>query len=695
MTEFYNPYNFIPFNVDECKGKIEPSKEALIQNDISHQQIYHKKLTGKINYTLKSLTSIALGNQHKVEGGLTYILPYFNNGNAAIAGNSIRGMTGSLAEIISQSPPRVLANQLMSVRQKMQAYDLAYGVVLPSPDPNNSQELSIQPLGLANIILEKGTKKKIPKKWSEIFVDQQNQPLPLKDILAIRLSDKKARQSKYTKNNMGEWVCSNLARVSLVEDTMFSNKTLGDIIENVPSKTDWLEPVMTGGRNRKKHTNDRLLRREDTHSEKVDAIVRTSDAGKGESIAFITQGALNKSPKLNIPNSTIALYRENFKTSTPSDNASSKLTDKQIDEQLLGQIIVFDIDTNNAIKEIKPSVVWRETLKNSVHDFLNQESIPYQGQRKLSPVEQMFGFITKDKTKKEIGSKKPLAAYASRLKFSDAVCNNQVEQYQNEANNFAEDYFVMPLMSSPKLPCPTMYFHNKNNTWQSKQWVNADQSNLNGRKVYLRHMEPNITLEKYNPASKVNYNNRSLIKLIPPNETFSGTIEFENLSTVELELLVASLQPTNTFIHQLGHAKAFGYGQMALEQATISLVDTEKAYQVKQLFQPNYEYSFCLKSEFNTWLTEQNNKTHVKNESLIHQHSLLLLGKLGSYNAEWGGWEITYPSAKNSKNETLGFQWFVHNEVGNKTTGRENNKRQQTLSRLELSGILPLKRNDL
>jgi hypothetical protein len=135
MTEFYNPYNFIPFNVDECKGKIEPSKEALIQNDISHQQIYHKKLTGKINYTLKSLTSIALGNQHKVEGGLTYILPYFNNGNAAIAGNSIRGMTGSLAEIISQSPPRVLANQLMSVRQKMQAYDLAYGVVLPSPDP--------------------------------------------------------------------------------------------------------------------------------------------------------------------------------------------------------------------------------------------------------------------------------------------------------------------------------------------------------------------------------------------------------------------------------------------------------------------------------------------------------------------------------------------------------------------------------
>jgi hypothetical protein len=191
--------------------------------------------------------------------------------------------------------------------------------------------------------------------------------------------------------------------------------------------------------------------------------------------------------------------------------------------------------------------------------------------------------------------------------------------------------------------------------------VNADQSNLNGRKVYLRHMEPNITLEKYNPASKVNYNNRSLIKLIPPNETFSGTIEFENLSTVELELLV----------------------------------DTEKAYQVKQLFQPNYEYSFCLKSEFNTWLTEQNNKTHVKNESLIHQHSLLLLGKLGSYNAEWGGWEITYPSAKNSKNETLGFQWFVHNEVGNKTTGRENNKRQQTLSRLELSGILPLKRNDL
>ncbi len=693
MHEFRNPYNFIAFDVEQCKGKIEASKAALNQHEIGHDQWHSHKFTGKINFTLDTLTHLALGNQHKESNGLTYILPYFNKGRAAIPGNSVRGMVSSLAEIISQSPPRVLADQLMSVRQKSIAYDVAYGVVVT----NERNQLVIQPLGLADLTLPKGPAKKLPTKWQQVFVNKNKQPLPLSNILAIRLAKgDKSHQALFKKNTNNEWRCQQFQQTSIDHDPMFADKYLGDTLAQVPNKTPWLEPVMAKKKHIKKHIADRLLRRAEQGSHTIQTIVRTS--AKGNNIAFDAQGAAAQSPVLPISDDVFQKYQQNFITSNEAQSKAHKTNSAAIKQQLLGNIVLFDINSNSQVTEIKPSVLWRETLAHSVHQFLTPEARPFQGQRQLSPVEQMFGFIDKDNTNEET-----LRAYASRLKFSDLVCNTAFASYQQDQGDEKSHYYVMPLMDKPKLPCPTMYFHNKHNTWQNKQAINPEHSEPNGRKVYLRHMRPDIQPEKFSPFKQAEYSNRSLIKLIAPLPTaqFSGSIEFENFTLAELELLVRALHPSSQFIHQLGYGKPFGYGQMRVSASTLTVDKPEQDYQLNALFSPKPRQTMCLQKDFNAWLGQQQSQqqSHHQptNKSLIHEHSLALLSTLGSYNEAWGDWQITYPKAKKfgGENTETGFQWFVHNEFGNKTRGRNGNKKYQTLSRLTLEGIEPLKRNDL
>jgi len=120
MTEFYNPYNFIPVT-----GKINgtPTPKMAYQDVISNQNVRCRHdvwakdtLSGRIVCRLTLETPTVVGaEQTGPENGPKTVIPYRRNGNPAIPGNSIRGMIGSIVETISQSALRVLEDKPLKV----------------------------------------------------------------------------------------------------------------------------------------------------------------------------------------------------------------------------------------------------------------------------------------------------------------------------------------------------------------------------------------------------------------------------------------------------------------------------------------------------------------------------------------------------------------------------------------------------
>ena len=121
MTEFYNPYNFIPVT-----GKINgrPTHKMNYdetirtdQNKRCRHDVWSKDtLSGRIVCRLSLETPTIIGAQQTgPENGPKTVLPYERNGQPAIPGNSIRGMIGSVVETLSQSALRVLEDKPLKV----------------------------------------------------------------------------------------------------------------------------------------------------------------------------------------------------------------------------------------------------------------------------------------------------------------------------------------------------------------------------------------------------------------------------------------------------------------------------------------------------------------------------------------------------------------------------------------------------
>ncbi len=115
-TKFYNPYQFIAVDTDDCKHQVDfENPDNLKKDDNFARHDYWRKdgKSGHIRCTFKTLSPLVVGGkqtagskERKTEGRVE---PYRNRqGQVAIPGNSLRGMTSSIAEIISCSAMRVM-----------------------------------------------------------------------------------------------------------------------------------------------------------------------------------------------------------------------------------------------------------------------------------------------------------------------------------------------------------------------------------------------------------------------------------------------------------------------------------------------------------------------------------------------------------------------------------------------------------
>ena len=189
-------------------------------------------------------------------------------------------------------------------------------------------------------------------------------------------------------------------------------------------------------------------------------------------------------------------------------------------------------------------------------------------------------------------------------------------------------------------------------------------------------------------------------QFIKENQTFEFTIEFENLSSSELSLLVASLQPEVfdpeplNFTHRIGLGKSLGLGMVNLNIKSLKLTDAKKRYSLESVkaslldesadcpqFHSVYNHSGQYNDEDKeSGISQQktnfyplNNMVNLKNSDselpfyfnseLIDEESRLILIKLGSVDCLKEGVPVSYPL---SQSQTVGgdegFKWFVNND---------------------------------
>lgn len=262
----------------------------------------------------------------------------------------------------------------------------------------------------------------------------------------------------------------------------------------------------------------------------------------------------------------------------------------------------FDINAKGEVTELALSSIWRGRVEDSegratrVHAFFRHfgaDVLPLLAtdkQRSLTLTDLLMGFVeevpkeAEDKAKKEEKPPIEALALASRLRFHDAL---PVEPGDSD---LLDNEVRLKILSSPKLPCPSLYFQGDGGQarYIAKTDLAVSQHRPNGRKWYLhgRHEGNGKPWETGQPGESRDQKNR--VKPIKAGKDFYFHVDFDNLSDVELGVLLYALEPNEGFHHKIGLGRPLGLGSVKLEVLGYFRVNREKRYSLEGLRSGRY-----------------------------------------------------------------------------------------------------------
>jgi CRISPR-associated protein (TIGR03986 family) len=663
MSEvFYNPYQFIPVDTRKTKQLTQwsPPKDqsAPLAHEankwVRHDYWHSEGLSGRIVCRLITLSPTVVGGQQdqrkqdtptKIPTTVHSYKHPSSSEQIAIPANSLRGLVGSVAEVLSQSSLRVLT----------QPEDGAYSVRKPadSTDDENSKNV-LKNIGI--FLIREGKFKLYPlgtsddyKSVGDYLNDDKNQKCC--DSLKRRLpnaecpSKHRERKVKEYRNYIKDRNCYYYA----------PNKSL--------STYNGLKGVFyIRGR------NDELCKRSET---------------------FIPwDGVIQADQLLDIPETVVKRFETILRVvadtiKKDAERAKAKVqmlpvgyADRQMDNQKRGwekqahetafKPLVLDGDLmyhraeHGEVVELSYSSIWRKAVAGDLFSAFarnsGENSLPWNKNRQaLTPAEALFG-VVEDQPDKQQGGRH----LASRVRFTDALPTQSVP---------LGEPIVLKILNSPKPPSPTMYFSGQG--YVSKTVLDLNRNAPNGRKHYLPHPDSLSTkpVDHWQTENVTdNANMKVKVQPIPPQTTFEFTIHFENLSPEELGLMLKALQPCNDstqFVHRLGLGKPLGLGHVFIEPR-LELIERSQRYQFEYWQQARYNAKP---------VSDYHNEGLIVREAL--QHFLQL-----SNPKMIGTTPVCYPYVTDYKGhqqdayeETEGFQWFVRNE----STGKSERLNRQAI----------------
>lgn len=370
-----------------------------------------------------------------------------------------------------------------------------------------------------------------------------------------------------------------------------------------------------------------------------------------------------------------------------------------------GDIVYFrpeQVAGKSVITEVSFSSIWRGRVEHegrgadtrAFFAALSSDLLPlHPGRGQLTLAEQLFGTVEVRDKQQQAEIKDPAFSLASRLRISHGLLSESrpegaYQPYQEWLPDSLCQFIKesgkpdLPLknLASPKPPSPALYFTEKTPDEETgpkavrKHELSPSKHLPLGRKFYLRRQPgklrgSQIFIDPDNLFEQgIAKQHQSVHQFVRPGTEFEFHLQFDNLSALELGLLLYVIQPTAEFRHQIGHGKPLGLGQMQLLVSDLQLVARQARYLTDELTSERSHSAHAevgtLISGFRAWASK-NKLTEV----------LSALELLGTPPAD--DLPIHYPQALEtdpdryqsqpikrgtSAFEKEQFRWFVQNE---------------------------------
>ena len=563
MSErFYNPYQFIPVdtrktkqltafrsksqssknqakgNVDEDVGLDRPSNQF-----VRHDYWHKAGCSGRIRCHVTSMSPLVVGAEQTLgvkadnqPGEVTlYQIPDTTNPEGAngkqyaIPGNSLRGMIGSVTEVISQSSLRVL-------------HSLGEG------DYSIRKPVS-QPLKKLGLLLKEGDRffilplADLRQEWSFEKVSYRN------DSALINSND------TYQHEHNSDLVAHKGQKGVLYirgKVTSESNKENEYFIpwKGVPDSKLYLDVPETVV-----HSLDRVLK------SRFEDYKKSNKGGNDTECKLWPKGYFNA-------------------TRMPENGDEDSLI------VLSGDILYYGVKSGE-VTELSYSAIWRKVVKGDVFQsfkkFAGDNALPWNADRTdLTPAEALFG-VVEENPNKLAGARN----LASRIRFSDATATKKVElepevtlkilnspKPPSPAMYFSAkggQYIPKNKLDLTKhAPNGRKYYipHQAD----SKNWVHNPEvdSERNHMRLSCQPIKSGACFQ-----FDIHFENLSVAEL----------------GLLRTALQPAGVD--QSFIHRLGLGKPYGLGQVSIDQVEISLIDRRARYKPSRFLQdsPYQDYN--------------------------------------------------------------------------------------------------------
>lgn len=310
---------------------------------------------------------------------------------------------------------------------------------------------------------------------------------------------------------------------------------------------------------------------------------------------------------------------------------------------------------------LSPACITREIYQNNMKKLAGK-FCSCDNKEKLCPACSLFGTVQKD------------FAYSSKIRFTDLECKieNKKETTINEDDiikNCYDKIITLPEMSSPKITSTEFYMKRPNNRavfWTWDYYISAngeviplEKPELNGRKFYWHNLKDNIP--ENIPKTIRNITVRPLKK----NVKFTGKLYFKNITGDELMSLYWLLNcgeneglEDKKHGYKLGSAKPLGFGSIAINVDNVFLRKVNMADNtIKIKEEPIKEELDQNKDVWGERFFRSVNRTRTRDiiSDFNEMTKFNIFSKTGTEE------DIVYPRTENQTNGTEGFQWFVNN----------------------------------
>lgn len=713
MAKFYAPYNFVPVT-GKCNGQptasIESESIALgtSLHPARHDVWQGGARSGKLLCALTTRSPLVIGARQvpaepdRGEHSPTLVMPYLDaDGHAAVPASSLRGLTASIAEALSQSTLRVLQDRSYSVRKAARPGEAlsAVGRLCLAEDGS----IRLQPLSFP--MLAPGSE--VSQAWLRAYGINPNDDIAA--WIAYYLPcyvDGYEPCGDGVRLKPGSLLAEPGARLSSTDDER--SHWYGEVEE---AKLVW-DPRRKTVRYERAQLNQerRVLRsrllappKREPGPEDLQGRIKVLGFAGSESqvprtkkhelfIVEPQEGSLKPLPITKRALEDFCLLVREAELREPeflpfrNAGAATNLEDAARE----GQLVFFNVEEIRGVVrvcEFSYSGIWRRRVNGGLHAAFarkHQALTPLDARRRvLTPAELLFGVVREDERDAEGDAPaSALRALASRVRFSDAVASTEPRLGER---------VKLQILSSPKPPSPSMYF-GQEAAPPTKATLSLETHQPNGRKFYLPFPEAQRNARSASSTAREPSLDRQKLVVTPieSGQILFFEVSYENLSPDELGLLLTSLRPTPAFEHRLGLAKPLGFGHVQIDVIAMQDRDRTQRYTAKSFLSPPDGPAFldralcpaqlparyahwrsCLDGEPSAEWKANAPSASFGHQLLVDADTLKVLGKLGDVGQLEPGVSVQYPRASgqvDARGRAMGedklFQWFVNNERG-------------------------------